>query len=269
MFKKIVLFLFFVLFLCNPAYAVPPVTTIQSFSEGYVIKAPIQEFHQQYKDYKFNFHVFNISNGNPIINSSTIACYFHLYNSSGNHLIDMRPDTFDHTFDFEVGIKGGNFSLIDEYHYIFQCNSTFGRGGFIEDYFYVTKDGIMPSVVEGYFYMALLIVLIVFIILCIIGIINSGSLWLKYCFMSILYLLFIALTFICWQMADSYITSSYLISFFKWTFLILMFGFIPYIFLSLAYVIYYHVIILKRVTDLHSKGYTMDEIERRVNIGKK
>ena len=139
--KQVYLLLIFLIVLSSICFAAPPVTTVQSFSEGYVIKAPIQEFHKYNTEYRFNFHVFNISNGMPLVNSSSISCEFHLYNSSGNHLYTSTSYVVDHTYDYQFLVGGGNFTNIDEYHYVFQCNTS-TLGGFVEDYFFVTNDGL-------------------------------------------------------------------------------------------------------------------------------
>ena len=70
-------------------------------------------------------------------------------------------------------------------------------------------------------------------------------------------------------MADGYITSSYIITFFKLTFLVLMYAFFPFVLISLAYVIYFHVMVLREVAMLMDKGYTLEEAERRIQLGKK
>lgn len=122
----------------------PPVSTIQQFSEGYVIKYPIDETLKQYQDYEFNFHVFNISNGLPI--TAKITCYFHLYNSTGKHQLIMTEDTPVEVFDYSFNVTGGNFTEIGVYSYILQCDGVTGQGGtilggFIEVGFSVTTTG--------------------------------------------------------------------------------------------------------------------------------
>lgn len=110
-------------------------------TRGYAIKVPPQPILLQNEDYNFHFHVYNISDGMPISNAS-VGCYYHLYNSSGNHIVQTEAahDTNNVNNEWEVDVLGGNFSTIGEYSYVVQCNSTI-LGGYTNVEFEVTPNG--------------------------------------------------------------------------------------------------------------------------------
>lgn len=119
--------------------AVPPVSTVQQFSTGYVVEYPPNQILKSNQNQTFNFHVFNISNGLLII--ADTQCFFHLYNSSGGHIVILNTSTISDDLDYEFQVLGGNFS-VGTYSYITQCNnSDAGLGGFISVPFQVTPDG--------------------------------------------------------------------------------------------------------------------------------
>lgn len=118
--------------------AAPPVTTVQQFTEGYTIQIPQDNILNQNRDYTFEFHVFNITNGKPII--SGINCSLHLYNSSGNHIFEGYDDTVSQDLDYSFRVLKGNFSKLESQYYFIGCNSS-NYGGFGESIIHVTPNG--------------------------------------------------------------------------------------------------------------------------------
>ena len=116
---------------------------------------------QQNIDHKFYFHVFNASTGQPIQANKLIAnCTFHLYNKTGAHI--FKNNNFvesDDIYDWEQIIKGGNFSYIGEYSYVFQCNTS-TAGGYYTNYFEVTTTGKSLSTSESILYFILVFVML-------------------------------------------------------------------------------------------------------------
>lgn len=160
--KKLILIvaLFFVI---NSAYAAPPFGLGQSaFSEGYNIKVPFKEVFRINEPYDFDIHVFNISNGKPII--SNISCYFHLYNKTGAHLYEGFDNTASTSFDYSFGLSSTNFSTLGQYYYIVQCNSTV-LGGYNGEYIYVTAQGVPYTEVHGIIYSAIMVILVAIFLL--------------------------------------------------------------------------------------------------------
>ena len=137
--NKLLLFLI-VLLIIPLALAVPKDKTVFAGTDGFQIEFPEIVEIKQNTDYSFHFHVFNISNGVSITNT-TASCYFHLYNDTGNHIYTESPVAiFDDDFDWEVNVGGGNFSRQGRYAYIFQCNNS-ELGGFVSVPLLVSESG--------------------------------------------------------------------------------------------------------------------------------
>ena len=109
---------------------------------GFEIEHPLADPIKVGQDHKFNFHVFNSSSGLPILaNKLTVNCTFHLYNSTGSHILKVNNlVSSDDIYDWEQIVLGGNFSTPGQYSYVFQCNSS-TAGGYYGNYFQVTPTG--------------------------------------------------------------------------------------------------------------------------------
>jgi hypothetical protein len=161
--RFLVFLLFLALFLIPLVSSAPPITQVQQFTTGYIIKVPVQETIKQGQDFTFYFHVFNISDGIPITNLTT-KCFFHLYNSSGKHIVNITadyeklPNVFN---EWESYIKGGNFSNVGLYNYIIQCNSSI-LGGYFEMPLEVTGTGLELTTSRSIIYFGFFMLLIFF-----------------------------------------------------------------------------------------------------------
>ena len=124
--------------------AQPPFQQTTNFVDGYEIKVPAFSTLQQNQNFTFSFHIYNISDGIPIDDSST-DCDFHLYDNLGEHLITQNniPNTDSHGLvnEWEIEVFGTNFSRIGAYSYLIDCNST-TLGGFESISFEVTPTGL-------------------------------------------------------------------------------------------------------------------------------
>jgi hypothetical protein len=147
-FVSIFLFLFFLNLVV--AQGSPPVFVSEG-TDDFELKVPVISTLRQHQVYEFEVHVYNKSNGVPII--SGISCYFHLYNSTGNHLLEMEDTTASHTFDYSFPVTGRNFSELGHFPFVIQCNSS-TQGGFWDSSIEVTPTGVENL----YFYLIILIV---------------------------------------------------------------------------------------------------------------
>lgn len=257
---------FVYLFILLPiVFSAPPVSQVQQFTEGYVIKVPMTEILPKNQTIKFNFHVYNISTGMPI--ASGLTCYFHLYNSTGNHIYESPIiTTIDHLFDYEAKVDKGNFTKPGYYSYVFQCNST-SLGGYVENLITVTPNGEIPGTSVSLFYITLLFIIIFLFVLIVILFFNIESLIMRVTSISLGYLLLVAISFIAWQMSDNFVWSStYMTRFFYLLFQILMFGALP---LFLGFFAWYFLSLMKikEIQDLINKGIPRGEAEYRVKGG--
>lgn len=132
--------------------AQPPFSQTTRFNEGYIIEFPQQGTLPFGENYTFGFHVYNISNGVPIDNTTT-SCYFHLYNNNGEHLIESEIP-FMKENEWEILVLSGNFSEEAEYSYIVQCNSSI-LGGFNAIGFQVSNAQIEIPTSESIIYILL------------------------------------------------------------------------------------------------------------------
>jgi hypothetical protein len=167
-FKKrgIILGIFlFAILLISFISAVPPITQVQQFAEGYVIQVPQDNILKLKQDYLFEFHVNNISNGVPI--NSGISCNFHLYNSSGDHKLTMINSIASSGLDYSFLVNGNNFTEIGNFYYYVSCNSS-SLGGYRAISIEVTQQGDEINTSQSLIYVILLIINLLFLALFLI-----------------------------------------------------------------------------------------------------
>ena len=173
--KKLTFLVVAILFITMASFisAVPPMTQVGSFADGFDIKYPNDINLQQFKDYEFQFHVFNSSNGIPIEGDSDqapkISCYFHLYNSSGTHQTVLTKNIATEIFDYSFYVDGANFTQLGQYSYIIQCNSS-TQGGFNDVAFDVSYTGKNINESQSALYISLMGVIIFVFTIIILGI---------------------------------------------------------------------------------------------------
>ena len=146
--------------------AQPPFVEIPVFSEGYYVEFTPLGNYKNGENIQFHAHVYNISNGVRIDNSTT-DCVFHLFNRTGEHVINNINMTFDLVgLDWDYEVLGGNFTTNGDYAYLVTClDSTNELGGFVAVEFRVTTLGDNIETAESVLYALLLIVnLIMFLI---------------------------------------------------------------------------------------------------------
>lgn len=115
---------------------------------------------------------------------------------------------------------------------------------------------------EAIVYTTLNVVLLVFLIGCFAVFLYFNNLIARVLSFGIGYLLIVAITFVGWQMANDFLTSPFLIEMFRIIFLVFVIGALPLLIGAFAW----YVIMLfkiKEIDRLMTKGYSMDEAERR------
>lgn len=168
LFKKkgnIFLFLFLLSFFSfSLVVAQPPPSTQTNINidVGLQIEFTQVSIFENGEDHLFNAHVFNISTGLRVDNTTT-QCSFHLFDNKGDHQIDQVPMIFD-TFgiDWDYNVSGENFTRNGDYSYLIVCNST-DIGGFLSSGFTITPTG-LGDIFDFY-----IIILLVSIILIAMG----------------------------------------------------------------------------------------------------
>lgn len=131
----------------------------------------------------------------------------------------------------------------------------------------ITPSGEEATPATAFFYIGAIFLLIFFTAASIFGFIRVENIWIRYTLFSTIYLLLMAISFIVWLMTASFITSSpFIVEFMRIIFIILMVGFLPFIFLSFLYVLYLYYK-LKFIQRLVDKGVPYDEAERKYKGG--
>lgn len=145
----------------------PPFIQPTTSNPGYDIKIPQVGLLKTNEDHKFNFHVYNSSNGVPIDNSST-DCFFHLYNNGGRHLIEQevtRDEESNVINEWDINVLAGNFTEEGQYSYIIQCNST-DLGGSVSVGFEVSNKNLNLNTSESIVYFILTLSVLAFFLVC-------------------------------------------------------------------------------------------------------
>ena len=139
--------------------AVAPVTSVGiNLNTGLNIDFPKFDVIKQGEDFLFHFHVFNISNGVRMDNTTT-NCSFELYNEGGEE--QFVEDNMEYVEgDWRVDIDGNNFTRLGNYAYLVDCR-TANIGGFISFPFEVTPSGNdAPTEGEGMIFLGSLIAML-------------------------------------------------------------------------------------------------------------
>ena len=162
--KKGNLFLFgFILslFFISLVGAQPPPTTQTNVNieVGLQIQTQGISYLQQNINHVFSFHVYNISTG-FLLDNTTTGCGFHLYNKTGHNQFDTNSLSFV-AEGFEIDLVGNNFTELGTYAYYVHCNTS-NYGGFNREVFEVTPTGFTNLL--G-FYLIIIGISLVFLIL--------------------------------------------------------------------------------------------------------
>jgi hypothetical protein len=129
--------------------------------------------------------------------------------------------------------------------------------------FDVTPNGEVPTEANAIFYIGLLALLTFFFaILAYFGM-SSESIWIRAAALGFGYLFLIGISFVAWNMAADFITSSpFLVTFLYWAFIVLMIGFFPFLLILFAYGIYMMVTV-KEIKDMIERGIPENEAAER------
>lgn len=165
--KEVFLILALLLILMPLISAVAPVTSVAiQLNVGLNIDFPKFESIKQGQDFHFHFHVFNISDGVRMDNS-TVNCSFELYNNGGEEQLEVENLEYI-SGDWRILIDGSNFTRIGSYAYLVECHTT-DLGGFISFPFEVTPTGTILKTSDSITYFILMGGVLFFFLLCLWG----------------------------------------------------------------------------------------------------
>ena len=159
--NKYLILIILLLFLLPQITAQPPFQ-VGEFTTGYFIESQTLQTYKNGEHILFNSHVFNISSGVRITNT-TANCTFHLFNNQGEHILNQIAMNFDTVgMDWELNVTGTNFTTNGDFSTLTVCQGT-GLGGFLVIGFEVTPTGTELTPARGIIYLGLLLgVLFVF-----------------------------------------------------------------------------------------------------------
>ena len=180
-------------------------------------------------------HVYNRTNGLPVNDDGT-QCSAHLYNSTGNHILESEMEYEATQGEWELKILGGNFTDKAGMSFIIWCNSS-GQGGFVSGALKITTTGTELTTSRAIIYIGLIAVLVFLLVITLgtisllpakntkddEGILNINRLkYLRPVFWVLAYMLVMAITYLTGGIAQSYFAENiggFFLAFFKLMFI--------------------------------------------------
>ena len=236
MHKKTFVLLFCMIFFLSLVSAVKPLSSVET-TQGFIVESVDQTYVRTGEDYEFEVHVFNATTGLHI--NEGISCYFHMYNKSGNHIVELEDSTSGHNFDYSFNVAGGNWTR-GNFVVKIQCNATNYGGGEelfvrVNDYGEELTDPLGSNFHQGMWMLMILFSISLFGVFKVEN--PSGKLacyWVAHLF-------FVIGTFSVWQYNMGYtIAYSGLAGIFKVLFYVSITAVFPMILLSIAWMFYIH-----------------------------
>lgn len=215
--------------------AIPPVTTTQSFSEGYLLDIPANTHWKLNTDHLLPVYVKNISNGNRITGTDA-DCVLRLFSGNGTSLLYM--DAVIHSLHYDFTINKGNFSTAGTYFYSVNCNGS-SLAGYYSQEIEVTESGIEITESRSILTIGLLSLLIFLLFISLYSMFNIEHYIGKFTLYWISHILLILISFISWQIGvEGLLGGMALTGIFRIMFWIFLIAVIPMIISSVAWIVY-------------------------------
>ena len=161
--KTLTTFLFLFFIFSSFCYAKIEYIAVQSIGT-YEIAVPFIPYLAYHSEHEFDIHVYNESGF--VQSAPDVACYFHLYNSSGAHTV-LEEMVFDSdNLDYSLKVDGEVLNEKRIYATIIICNNT-QKSGYVAFDFQVTEDGNEP-VRKDWFNLLVYTVLFLLILTCLL-----------------------------------------------------------------------------------------------------
>jgi len=104
--SKLLLIVYVLIFLLSISFIYAP--PVQKNEAGLSIRFPQSDVIKNGRNLELNTHVDRITDG--LAMKSDINCTLHLYNSTGQHIINIWNNVISETFDIEFELDGRNFT---------------------------------------------------------------------------------------------------------------------------------------------------------------
>lgn len=152
--NKISIFLFTFLILASFTLAAPP----QESTGGLQVTYPKEDVFIFGKVADFHYHIFD--GNNYVVTNESTDCYMHLYNNTGNHLLEVDLSFDSNDIDFYYEVNQSIVTVPGQYTVIVWCNNT-QDAGYLS--YAVEFNRVGHSVDNGH-YLALAVVFIIMFI---------------------------------------------------------------------------------------------------------
>jgi hypothetical protein len=253
--NKYLIFGILFIFLINFVIAAPPVTTVQQFTEGYIIVENPHQYLKLNQDYQYNFFVYNSSDG-ILMDNTLITCSFFIANSSGEVILSQEAEYFTDGH-WGIDILGNNFTIAGEYPYRVSCQDDYG--GALAGIFIVTPNGFELITSNAIVLFFILGFLGLFLFFSINGVKNSisGTWMIAYSCLS--YILIYSLVGLMYLISYNYLWALDIVSnIFYILWFVMGIGFLPFVIIITLYILGQEAkAVLEK--DFMKQGYSREE----------
>lgn len=237
--------------------AVPPVTQVQQFTEGYVIADAKQYDLKLGEDYTYHFFLYNVSNG-VVITDESVWCQFFSANNNGV-IVTSGNVSFDTAGKFwYYYISPTTYNESGYYSFGINCQNT-DAGGALASYFEVTPTGVSFDTQRAIIYGFILALIGMFLFFSINGIKKSTSGSWLIAYICLTYILLYLLIGFLYLISKYYLYMAPIFeNIFYITWFIMGVGFLPFVIVLTLYILGQEAkAVLKR--DYMGQGYNEDE----------
>lgn len=177
-------------------------------------------------------------------------------------LIDLNYEMSRNGQTFSATILSGNLSETGDTCFNIECSDGVSKTTGQRCYT-LTPNGEEATIGKAVFYIGLVSILIIFLIICLVSFVKFDNLLNRVGMIGLGYLFLIAITFIGWNMAQDFLTSSpFLIEMMRIIFFVLIVGAFPLLIGAFAWYLLM-LFKIKEIQNLMDKGMSFDEAERR------
>jgi len=264
MYKKILIWILMLTLLVPFVFSVPPVQTTFTGETSLTVQTAPPRFLKINSIGSTTIHVFNTTNGVLMTNNSPglVECNALIQWPNGTEIVSRTASPHEDHFDFTLDLT--NTSMTGEYGWVMYCNNS-NQEGYTSGYFELTNSGNEDKTVPiSIFYFISISLIVLLLGISIYGIIASKSILGRYIFVVLTYIFFIAVTYINWSMADTFIsTASWMVWFLRFLFMFSMWVFLPFFLISLTVIMYY-IYQIKQIKGLVETGMSEEEAKKRI-----
>ena len=217
--------------------AVPPLTTEFVGTEGLDIQANFQDYYRINEQSTIHIHVFNISNGKQMDNTTT-SCSVELTDRNGTTLLEGIPsfenDHFHMTRPATIVTTAGSYGVT------IVCNTS-NLAGYKTAFFEANILGVGLSDDVGMNFNLEMMFLFGLFILALIGLFIVDNYIGKFALYWVCHILFVLGTFSLWQFNIGYAVTYFgLAGIWKVLFYVSTIAVVPMLFLSISWIVYIH-----------------------------